>query len=94
MSKNWTFLTHHAHVLLALNLEASRTLDELARITGLTSRSIVNVLKDLEEGGYLHKQRQGRNNSYSINHDGALRHHTSQNHTIGELIRALGTIDR
>lgn len=92
-ANKWTFLTHHAHVLLALSADSNRTLDDLARITGLTSRSIVNILNDLEAGGYLHKQRRGRNNSYSINHDGALRHPTSRNHTVGELISALGAVD-
>jgi DNA-binding transcriptional ArsR family regulator len=90
--RGWTFLTHHAHVLLALNSDSNRTIDELAQITGLTSRSVMNVLRDLEDGGYLHRQRQGRNNSYLINHEGALRHPTSESHTVGELIRALGTI--
>ena len=94
MAKSWTFLTHHAHVLLALESDPSRTLDELAEITGLTSRSVVNVLKALEEGGYLRKQRHGRKNLYSINHSGSLRHSTSRNHTVGELIDALGTVQR
>ena len=94
MAKNWTFLTHHAHVLLALESDHTRTLDQLAEITCLTARSIANVLKDLEEGGYLRKERQGRNNRYFINHHGSLRHQTSSDHTVGELISALGTIQR
>lgn len=94
MSKNWTFLSHHAHVLLALSENASLTIEELAKIAGLTTRSIVNVLKDLEDGGYLMKSREGRNNHYEINLEAQLRHSTSREHTVGELISALGQIGR
>lgn len=94
MSKNWTFLSHHAHVLLALSENPDLTIEELAKIAGLTTRSIVNVLKDLEDGGYLVKSREGRNNHYEINLKAQLRHSTSREHTIGELISALGQIAR
>ncbi len=92
MSKNWTFLSHHAHVLLALSENPSLTIEEIARVAGLTTRSIVNVLKDLEDGGYLSKSKEGRNNHYEINLKANLRHSTSGNHTVGELIKALGKI--
>lgn len=92
MSKNWTFLSHHAHVLLALSENSSLTIEEIARVAGLTTRSIVNVLKDLEDGGYLSKSKEGRNNHYEINLKANLRHSTSGNHTVGELIKALGKI--
>lgn len=92
MSKNWTFLSHHAHVLLALSENPNLTIEEIARVAGLTTRSIVNVLKDLEDGGYLSKSKEGRNNHYEINLKANLRHSTSGNHTVGELIKALGKI--
>jgi DNA-binding MarR family transcriptional regulator len=94
LSKNWTFLSHHAHVLLALTENPGLTLEELARIAGLTTRSIVNVLKDLEDGGYLEKSKEGRNNRYAINLSAGLRHSTSGGHTVGDLIKALGSIGR
>ncbi len=94
MSKHWTFLSHHAHVLLALSENPNLTIEELAKIAGLTTRSIVNVLKDLEDGGYLMKSREGRNNHYEINLKAKLRHSTSGEHTVGELISALGQIGR
>lgn len=63
-------------------------------MAGLTTRSIVNVLKDLEDGGYLAKSKEGRNNRYEINLGAELRHSTSGGHTVGELIKALGSIAR
>jgi predicted ArsR family transcriptional regulator len=91
MSKNWTFLGHHAHVLLALSTNPNHKLDELAAILGVTTRSVVNVLRDLVEGGYIVKVKDGRRNSYRINRDAPLRHHTSGNRTVGDLIDHLGS---
>ena len=90
MSEHWTFLSHHAHVLLALTQNPNLTIDDLAKVTGLTTRSIVNILKELEDGGYLTKTKEGRNNRYKINLSAKLRHPTSSGHTVGELIKALG----
>lgn len=81
-------------MLLALSENPNLTIEELAKIAGLTSRSIVNVLKDLEDGGYMMKSREGRNNHYEINLKAQLRHSTSREHTVGELISALGQIGR
>lgn len=94
MSKHWTFLSHHAHVLLALTENPNLTIEDLAKVAGLTTRSIVNVLKDLEDGGYLTKSKEGRNNRYEINLGAKLRHSTSGDHTVGELIKALGSLAR
>ena len=94
MSKNWTFLSHHAHVLLALSENPDLTIDELAQIANLTPRSIVNVLSDLELGGYVEKTKEGRTNHYEINLDASLRHSTSSNRTLRELIAALGQIEK
>ena len=90
MSEHWTFLSHHAHVLLALTQNPNLTIDELAKVAGLTTRSIVNILKDLEDGEYLTKNKEGRNNRYTINLSATLRHPTSRGHTVGDLIKALG----
>jgi predicted transcriptional regulator len=91
MSKNWTFLGHHAHVLLALSANPNHKLDELAAILGVTTRSVVNVLRDLVDGGYVVKVKDGRRNSYQINREAPLRHHTSDNRTVGDLIDHLGS---
>lgn len=90
MTKKWTFLSHHAHVLIALNQASDTKIDELARILGVTPRSVVNVLNDLVEGGYLTKTKVGRRNQYSINKDAKLRHATSGQKRVGDLISSLG----
>ena len=92
VSSKWTFLSHHAHVLIALADNPELTMDELAKIEGITTRSVVNVLNDLVEAGYLTKERQGRNNHYTINLDSPLRHQTSADRKVGDLIGALGQL--
>lgn len=94
MSENWTFLSHHAHVLISLAENPERTMDELALIEGITTRSVMNVLNDLVAEGYVTKSRRGRNNYYEIDMSAPLRHKTSANHTVGELIAALGRLGR
>lgn len=90
MSKKWTFLGHHAHLLIALDKNPDYTIDELAAILGVTARSITNVLADLVEGGYLTKTKDGRKNHYEIARQAPLRHLTSQGKTVGELLDHLG----
>lgn len=90
MSKKWTFLGHHAHLLIALDKNPDYTIDELAGILGVTARSITNVLGDLVEGGYLTKTKDGRKNHYEIDRNAPLRHLTSQGKTVGELLDHLG----
>lgn len=92
MTNGWTFLSHHAHVLILLARNPDETIDNLALKAGVTSRSVVSVLKDLNDGGYITKQRIGRRNHYDINTRGPLRHPSNGNHTVGELIDTLGAV--
>mgnify|MGYP006163184513 CR=1 FL=1 len=93
MSKNWTFLGHHAHVLIALDRNPDYTIEQLATILGVTSRSVVNVLNDLVDGDYLSKSKDGRRNHYEINRKAPLRHLTSNGKTVGDLIDYLGRFE-
>lgn len=90
MTKKWTFLSHHAHVLIALDRDSDTKIDELSKILGVTPRSVVNVLNDLVDGGYLTKSKVGRRNRYSINKLARLRHATSGEKKVGDLISSLG----
>jgi DNA-binding MarR family transcriptional regulator len=94
MSKSWTLLSHHAHVLLALDRDPDYTIDQMAQILGITSRSVVNLINDLVDDGYLSKTKDGRNNHYEINKKAPLRHATSQGKTVGQLIAALGELGK
>ena len=82
----WTFLTNHLHVLLVLARDPSQVLREVARQVGITERAVQRIIADLEEEGFIERERVGRQNRYVLNTRQALRHHLEAHHTIGELL--------
>ncbi|WP_250003571.1 MarR family winged helix-turn-helix transcriptional regulator [Actinoplanes sp. M2I2] len=82
----WTFLTNHAHVLLAIAREPTARLRDVAASIGITERAAQAIVADLEAAGYLHRERVGRRNEYTINTAGRFRHPAEADHRIGELI--------
>ncbi len=44
---SWTFLTHHAHVLLEVAKNPDATVQQLADEIGISTRSTVTILGDL-----------------------------------------------
>lgn len=62
---------------------------EVALDIGITERAVQGIVADLEEGGYLVRERVGRQNSYSLILDKALRHPIEADHTIGDVLRVL-----
>lgn len=88
----WTFLTHHAHVLLHVAGNPDTTVQEIAVVVGISTRSAVKILNDLEAGGYLERHRHGRRNHYVLHPERPLRHPANAAHTVGELIEALADL--
>lgn len=88
----WTFLTHHAHVLLHVAQDPDATIEQIAATVGVTARSALSILGDLESTGYLERERRGRRNHYVIHPDRPLRHPSNAAHTVGELIAALSEL--
>lgn len=85
-ARTWTFLTNHAHVLLALAREPTARLRDVAISVGITERAAQAIVADLEAAGYLQRERVGRRNAYTINAAGRFRHPAESDHRIGELI--------
>jgi len=63
---NWGFFTNHALMLLAVAMDPTATVRELAITLGLTERAVVAILNQLEDEGIIVRLRQGRRNSYEI----------------------------
>jgi DNA-binding MarR family transcriptional regulator len=82
----WTFLTNHAHVLILLAREGALVLREVAQRVGITERAVQRIIRDLELGGYLQRERVGRKNTYKINPRKPLRHPIENHRTIGDLL--------
>lgn len=85
-TKAWTFLTNHAHVLLAIARDPTARLRDVADGVGITERAAQAIVADLEAAGYLHRERVGRRNQYTVNPAGRFRHPAEADHNIGELL--------
>lgn len=85
----WTFLTNHAHVLLAIARDPDLRQRDIAHAVGITPGAVVRILHDLEAGGYVVAERVGRRNRYQVNPDATLRHPLDASHTIGDVLGAL-----
>ncbi|NIJ11990.1 putative ArsR family transcriptional regulator [Saccharomonospora amisosensis] len=86
----WTFLSNHAHVLICLSRDPHQTIPSIAEQVGITPRAVQLILADLIEGGYVERTRVGRRNHYHVNPEGHLRHPLEAEHSVGDLITALG----
>lgn len=82
----WTFLTNHAHVLLALARDPDARLRDVASLVGITERATQAIVADLEAAEYLARTRVGRRNTYTINRDGFLRHPAEASASVSQLI--------
>ncbi|MFH8410914.1 MarR family transcriptional regulator [Streptomyces sp. NPDC018019] len=69
-----TFLTSHARVLLALVRDPTARLRTLADTCHITERAVQTVVADLEQAGYLRRERTGRRTRYRLTLDGTFRH--------------------
>ena len=88
----WTFLTNHAHVLLCLAADQEVRLRDVADSVGITERAAQRIVMELEEAGYLERERVGRRNRYHVHADQPLRHHMDRDHRVGELIGVLSPV--
>ena len=86
MASEWTFLTNHAHVLVHLHANPDARVRDLAQAVGITERSVMNILADLEDSGYVTRTRVGRRNEYRIHPRLKFRHPAEANQPIGRLL--------
>ncbi len=85
----WTFLTHHAQVLLVVAADHTARVADIATRVGISERATLAILADLEESGYLARERVGRRTHYRVAHHRPLRHPEHRGHEIDELIAVL-----
>jgi DNA-binding transcriptional ArsR family regulator len=85
----WTFLTNHAHIVLCLVADETLRVRDLAEKVGITERAVLKILADLEGGGVLARERDGRRNRYRVQYGAALRHDLEAHRTVGDLVAAV-----
>ena len=86
---SWTFLTNHAHVLLCIARDPEIRLRELSGLVGITERAAHRIVVDLEVGGYISRERNGRRTHYELHVDVPLRHSIERHRTVASLIALL-----
>lgn len=86
----WSFLTHHAVVLSFIAHHPCITARELSMHIGTTERTVRRIIKDLETGGYLRKEKEGRTLRYSIRKNLPLRRKAHRDKSVGDLLSVLG----
>lgn len=82
----WTFLTNHAHVLIELYTDPEQVLREVAAKVGITERAVQRIVQELEDEGYLIRERIGRRNRYRLLSGKPLRHPIESHRTIDALV--------
>ncbi len=64
--RSWTFLTNHAHVLLAISATPDLRLKDIAERVAVTERTAMQIVTDLERSGIIERQKRGRRNHYVV----------------------------
>jgi DNA-binding IclR family transcriptional regulator len=72
-------------VLLCVAHEPEIRLREIAEAVGITERASHRIIAELEEGGYITRERKGRRNVYVFHPDAVMHHPNLQNSLLGEL---------
>ena len=87
---NWTFFSNHAHVYFLVAKQEGITLREVALNVGITERSVLGIIQDLEEAGYIKREKVGRSNKYKIIPKKTLRHSLESNVKLEDLLGLIG----
>jgi DNA-binding transcriptional ArsR family regulator len=86
---NWTFLTNHSHVLICLAQDGDLRLRDVAQRVGITERAVHKIVTELEDAGFITREREGRRNHYEIHPDVHLRHPVEAHCTVRELLQVV-----
>lgn len=89
----WTFLTNHSHVLICLTRDPDLRIRDLAAQVGITERAVQTILRDLEDSGYVSRNKIGRRNRYDIHPDHPMRHPVEAGHHVQALLDALADVN-
>lgn len=81
-TSGWTFLSNHSHVIICLARDPEMRVRDIAIAVGITERATIRIISELEEAGYITKEKLGRRNRYSIVADKNLRHPLEAHHSI------------
>jgi DNA-binding transcriptional ArsR family regulator len=85
----WTFLTNHTHVLFCITQDPEVRMRDVAQAVGVTERAVQRIVSELEEAGYLIRERDGRRNRYEVRASLPLRHPIEEHCQVADLLAVL-----
>lgn len=85
----WTFLSNHTHVLVCIARDPDVRLRDVAAMVGITERAAQMIVADLEDAGYLTRERIGRRNRYHLTKRTRLRHPLEDHVEVQDLLGVL-----
>src|SRR5437660_12661998 len=85
----WTFLSNHALVLLTIANDPGIRLRDIGDQVGITERAAHRIVTELDEGGYLVREREGRRNRYKITRELPLPDPLAHDRRVGDLLKLL-----
>jgi sugar-specific transcriptional regulator TrmB len=88
--RSWSFITHHAQVLLTVARHPDASVAGLAKAAQISERSTYRVLADLQKAGYVLRRKTGRENRYEVNEALALRDPIVEDQLVRDLLRLGG----
>ena len=86
---DWTFLSNHSHVLYCISCWPDIRIRDIAVKVRITERAVQRIVVDLERGGYLKRERVGRQNHYRLEPRLHLRHPLEHHVKVGRLLAVL-----
>jgi DNA-binding MarR family transcriptional regulator len=84
--QTWTFLSNHSHIIICLARDPEIRMRDIATLVGITERAAIRIVTELEEAGYIKKERFGRRNRYTILSEKHLRHPLEAHHSIRTIL--------
>ena len=88
----WSLLTNHARLLLAIESEPGLRVRDMADRLDLSERAVTLILRELRESGYVTRrrdERDARRSYYSVVATKPFRKDAMSHRTVGELLRLL-----
>lgn len=82
----WTLFSNHGHVLVVLSRDPDARLRDVAHVVGITERAVQKIVRDLQDGGMISVEKQGRRNRYQLHGDVPLRHALEAHCSSGALL--------
>jgi len=86
---DWSLLTSHGRLLLAIEKEPGLRVRDMADRLDLSERGVALILRDLREAGYVTSRREGRRVFYTVVPEKPLRKGALRDQTVGQLLELL-----